>query len=206
MVLEAIVRGELSVPYTTRITERYRSLTQRLEPLRMRAGREILDAIFPPGQVWAEPLRAVAEDSIEEWTAENILDTLRTNITQPELPSNVGYIRIMSLHKSKGLNADHVVVTGLIEGLIPSRDDDLPFEVQMRHVEEQRRLFYVAITRPKKTLVLSSVLSLPRNLAHNMGAFVQGGDQFTAGTIASTFLSQLGPNCPRPVLHSDWIY
>jgi hypothetical protein len=70
---------------------------------------------------------------------------------------------------------------------------DLPFEEEIRRVEAQRRPSYVAVIRPKKTLVLASILSLPRDLAHTMGAQVRGGDQYTADTIASTFLAELGP-------------
>jgi len=125
------------------------------------------------------------------------------------LPTDVEYIRVMSLHKSKGLTADHVFVTGLLEGLLPSQDSnsDATFEGQMRYVEEQRRLFYVAITRPKKTLVLSSVLNLPRSLAYNIGAKVQkGGTKDFALTISSTFLSELGQSSPKPIIGTDWKY
>ncbi len=204
--LDALTNGDLAIQRTRGIRDRYLQLVQKLERLRALSGQEILDTLFPADQEWAEPLRAMIDESVTDLTIENILDALHTNITQPELPSDVEYIRIMSLHKSKGLNADHVVVTGCIEGLIPNRKEDLPFEEQMRYVEEQRRLFYVAITRPKKTLVLSSVLTLPRNLAHKIGAYVEGGDQYSADTIASTFLAELGPQCPRPVLGSEWEY
>lgn len=205
--LDALANGRLSIRHTAGITDRYRLLLQHIENLRIESGQEVLNTIFPVNQEWAEPFRAIIEDSVDDLTVENMLDALRTNITQPELPSDVGYIRIMSLHKSKGLNADHVIVTGCIEGLIPGKkDDDLPFEEQMRHIEEQRRLFYVAITRPTKTLVLSSVLSLPRDLAHRMGVLVQGGNQQTAETIASSFLAELGQQCPRPILGNEWVY
>lgn len=205
-VLDAIINRDLSIRYTTGLADRYRLLIQHLGGLVTRSGREIFDTIFPADQDWAEPFRTIAEDSVEEWTVEKILDALRTNITQPELPSNVGYVRVMSLHKSKGLNADHVIVTGFIEGLIPTRDENLPFEEQMRRTEEQRRLFYVAITRAKKTLALSSVRSLPRALAYKIGARVQGGNRDMADTIASSFLSQLGSESPRPVYGEEWTY
>jgi superfamily I DNA/RNA helicase len=205
-VLDALANGSLTLKYTNGIKERYLQLIQRLEELQALSGQEIVDTIFPSDQEWAESIRAIIEGSAIDLTSENILETLRTNITQPELPSDVEYIRIMSLHKSKGLNADHVVVTGCIEGLIPNRPEGLSFEDERRSVEEQRRLFYVAITRPKKTLVLSSVLTLPRNLAHKMGAFVERGDQYSADTIASTFLGELGPHCPKPVRGDDWKY
>jgi superfamily I DNA/RNA helicase len=154
--LDSLVNSEINIRHTTGITERYRRLIQRLEHLQTLHAPDIFNLLFPPGEEWAVPAREIVESTVEEWTIDNIYDSLLTMITQPELPTDVDYVRIMSLHKSKGLTADHVVVTGLIEGLIPSQgDDNLSFEQQNRLLEEQRRLFYVAITRPKQTLVLS---------------------------------------------------
>jgi superfamily I DNA/RNA helicase len=90
-----------------------------------------------------------------------------------------------------------------VQGVIPSRGRNLPFEEELRLAEEQRRLFYVAITRARRTLVLSSVLSLPRDLAHVMGAIVRGGDRLNGGTLASSFLAELGETCPDAVLGPD---
>jgi len=116
------------------------------------------------------------------------------------LPTDVDYVRVMSLHKSKGLTADLVVVTGCLEGLIPNVDRDLPAVEQGRALEEQRRLFYVAITRCRQTLVLSSVIFLPRDLAHRMRARVgRGGNAKLARTIATSFFGQLGRERPAPV-------
>lgn len=190
-----------------RLVERYKLLLEQLKELEGKPAQEILPMIFPTDQEWAKPFHDLVEDIGEEWGASELLDALRTGITQPELPTNVDYVRIMSLHKSKGLTADHVVVTGCIEGLIPATpDDDMSFAEQERLREEQRRLFYVAITRPRKTLVLSSVLCLPRGLAHQMRARITGGNRDVANTIASTFISELGPECPDPVYGPRWQY
>jgi len=205
-VLDEMVNGNLSTPHTGGIVDRFRLLLQRLRTLSALNGRDIFDAIFPDGQGWAEAFRIMAEESVDDWTVTNILKVLRTSITQPELPSDVGYVRVMSLYKSKGLNADHVIVTGFIEGLIPSERPELPFNESVRYNEEQRRLFYVAITRAKRTLVLSSILNLPRDLAHVMGAVITGNDRIMGRTITSTFLGELGPECPRPIEGADWVY
>lgn len=205
--LNAVYEGRLSISGIPNIMERYRLLLQYMDAFRMRTGREIFDAIFPQEQEWAESFRSLADDFVEEWSVEGILDVLRTNVTQPELPSDVEYIRIMSLHKSKGLTADHVIVTGCIEGLLPTvMDENLSSEQRKRVVEEQRRLFYVAITRPRKTLVLSSVLRLPRDVAHQMRARIGDGNQYEVQTITSTFISELGPRYPRPVSGENWRY
>jgi superfamily I DNA/RNA helicase len=63
-------------------------------------------------------------------------------------------IRIMSIHKSKGLGADHVFMVGVNEGILPNKtkgNDSL---------ESQRRLFFVGMTRTKKSLTLISNLRI----------------------------------------------
>ncbi len=61
-------------------------------------------------------------------------------------------VRLMTVHASKGLEFSYVFVTGLEEGLFPhERDENLSEE----DAEEERRLFYVAVTRAKKKLFLS---------------------------------------------------
>ena len=58
----------------------------------------------------------------------------------------------MTVHAAKGLEFDHVFVCGLEEGTFPSmRTADDP-----DGLEEERRLMYVALTRARKTLMLSS--------------------------------------------------
>lgn len=61
-------------------------------------------------------------------------------------------VRMMTIHAAKGLEFDHVFVAGLEEGVFPSmRTADDP-----EGLEEERRLMYVALTRARKTLMLSS--------------------------------------------------
>jgi DNA helicase II / ATP-dependent DNA helicase PcrA len=123
-------------------------------------------------------------------------DVIRRSVSQPELPMAAAFVRVMSLHKSKGLTADLVVVCGCLQGLIPSIDGDASMQQQQRSVEEQRRLFYVAITRTRRTLVLSSVTGLPFAVAQRMRARAHRSTRSTATTMASQFIHELGPQCP----------
>ena len=59
-------------------------------------------------------------------------------------------VSLMTVHASKGLEFDAVFVTGLEQGLFPSTRD-----TEGRDTEEERRLFYVAMTRARKRLFLS---------------------------------------------------
>ena len=60
-------------------------------------------------------------------------------------------VTLMTVHSAKGLEFPVVFVTGLEEGLFPLlRNSDAPEDL-----EEERRLFYVAVTRAKEKVVLS---------------------------------------------------
>ena len=59
-------------------------------------------------------------------------------------------ISLMTVHSSKGLEFPYVYVAGMEENLFPSGSDITPTDI-----EEERRLFYVAITRAEREVTLS---------------------------------------------------
>ena len=63
-------------------------------------------------------------------------------------------ITLMTLHAAKGTEFRIVIITGMEEGTFPIRRKDQP----LAELEEERRLFYVGMTRAKERLYLTSVV------------------------------------------------
>lgn len=193
-VLELLAEGSLSLPYTEPLVGRFYELRDAETGLAGSRGEELLQELFPQDQEWADPFWAYAE-SIEEndYGPQRLHGELASAIVQPELPRDVDYIRVMSLHKSKGLSADLVVVAGCSEGLIPRHGGAHLSEEEIRqHLEEQRRLFYVAITRTRRSLVISSFAGIEYGRGRRMGLQIRQYGR----TVASRFLRELGPELP----------
>jgi DNA helicase II / ATP-dependent DNA helicase PcrA len=83
-------------------------------------------------------------------------------------------VRISTIHGSKGLEWPHVVVIAAAQGRLPRRDLRNTFElppemvegisdVPDAHREEQRRLFYVAMTRAKDSLTITWAKQYPND-------------------------------------------
>ncbi len=72
-------------------------------------------------------------------------------------------VTLMTVHAAKGLEFGHVFVVGMEEDLFPSGRA----RFDRKGIEEERRLFYVAITRAKKTCTLSYAKSRFKNGAIN---------------------------------------
>jgi DNA helicase-2/ATP-dependent DNA helicase PcrA len=112
-----------------------------------------------------------AEALLEEATLASEQDAL-------DLPARAGAradaVSLMTIHASKGLEFDAVFVTGLEQGLFPSE------RAEERDAEEERRLFYVALTRARKHLFLTHASTRMRY-----------GER--AKTLPSEFLDDIDP-------------
>jgi len=68
-------------------------------------------------------------------------------------------VTLMTVHSAKGLEFNHVFVVGMEEDLFPSG----MVKSEIRGLEEERRLFYVALTRAKKSCTISYAKSRFKN-------------------------------------------
>jgi len=199
--------GSLTLPYLAQVPQRAQELLAELARLGSLDGKNLVDAWVPDGQDDTAELRRLSLKVVGDGnpTAEQLLGELREVIIRPEPRSEQdASVAIMSLHKSKGLTANLVVVAGCVDGLIPTIDRRLTISEQDGALEEQRRLFYVALTRSTDCVVMSYPLFFPRAVAHHIGV------QFTprgplAQTARSPFIRDLGPGCPQILRGEDWL-
>jgi DNA helicase-2/ATP-dependent DNA helicase PcrA len=92
------------------------------------------------------------DDSAPPEGVERLLEEAALQSEQDELSRDVrNSVSLMTVHASKGLEFDTVFVTGLEQGLFPSEREG----GGERDPEEERRLFYVALTRAKRRIFLS---------------------------------------------------
>ena len=112
------------------------------------------------------------ENSLEDFLAHI---SLLADIDKTDSIKDV--VTLMTAHSAKGLEFDTVFITGLEDGMFPilSRDEE-------DDIEEERRLFYVAITRAKRMLYITHARDRMRFGSHEM-------------RIKSRFLDEIPEEC-----------
>jgi DNA helicase-2/ATP-dependent DNA helicase PcrA len=105
----------------------------------------------------AENLRelanAMAEATAQGQTLEDVLDRAALIADSDEYDETIP-VSLMTLHSAKGLEFDCVFLAGLEEGVLPhGRSLSKPADI-----EEERRLFYVGMTRAKQSLFFSRAI------------------------------------------------
>lgn len=122
-----------------------------------------------------ELVNAMAEGSERGETLTDFLDHAAL-VSDADSYDEQALITMMTLHSAKGLEFDHVFLTGLEEGIFPhSRSQN-----DTEELEEERRLCYVGMTRAKETLTLT------RAVYRRM----YGSERLT-GSLPSRFLQEI---------------
>ncbi|HEY7141233.1 MAG TPA: ATP-dependent DNA helicase [Methylomirabilota bacterium] len=128
--------------------------------------------------------RVLPRDHVREFV--DHLDALIAAGEDPavaEADVDVPAVRVLTVHRAKGLEFPVVFVVGLVQGRFPwpSRGDALELpDALLRnrppssdfHLQEERRLFYVAMTRAKEALHLTSALDYGGRSTRKVSQFV----------------------------------
>ncbi len=111
-------------------------------------------------------------------------------------------VTLMTVHSSKGLEFPYVYVSGMEENIFPSGG----FLASESDIEEERRLFYVAMTRAKKAVAFSFAQTRTRNGKHESNSpsrFVKEVDpQYIINPLTSPFGSD--DDEPRQSFGGGW--
>ena len=132
---------------------RYENIQELLNGL-----KEFVEDVPGEDEVIDEP----EEKTLDKFTADI---ALLTDADKDDDPNNNNKVSLMTIHASKGLEYPFVYIVGLEENLFPSQ-----LSLSSRpDLEEERRLFYVALTRAEKKVSLSYAVSRFRwgNLVHS---------------------------------------
>lgn len=142
--MEIASRSGIIAAYRTENTPEAASALDNIEELlnSMQEFKERVDAEIRGGERSEEE-----EATIEEWL-QNMM--LMTDMDQDD-PESKNKVTLMTVHSAKGLEYKYVYIVGLEENLFPSqRAVESP-----DGIEEERRLFYVALTRAKVSATIS---------------------------------------------------
>ena len=153
------------------LTERIRELHEQGLPYReiavfyrVQKQAEILEKVFERAELpYVLPAKQKEDEDpvperpymIREYVAEGKLNAVSGEHTMEKAADierqteEEDAVHLMTLHASKGLEFDYVFIIGMNQGLIPLRCKSIEQE------EEERRLFFVGLTRARKNLELS---------------------------------------------------
>jgi DNA helicase-2/ATP-dependent DNA helicase PcrA len=210
-VLERLEAGEnlpLRVPALLKRYARAIGTASRLRDFEL---PDLVDELLPDDRPEIADLRAVALDALAvSQNADELLRVVVEAITQDAVPQSPDFVRVMSLHKSKGLTSPSVFVVGAVLGVLPTIRSDEPSAVAAA-TDEGRRLFYVAVTRAAEELVISGSIAMDladanaRGVIYDRRTIRRVGDRYIVRTIMSPFVSELGPSAPNPVTGEAWL-
>lgn len=116
---------------------------------------ENLQALLDGIKEFVESDEQIGDEIAEDKSLASYLQTIALHTDLDDDGDEVEHVTLMSVHSAKGLEFKAIFVTGMEEDLFPSfmaKDDP-------NGMDEERRLFYVAITRAEQYLVLTHTAS-----------------------------------------------
>jgi len=195
-ILDQLRIGGRKLPGATSLLPKYARFLEEMGHLKNLCGKPLLDAWLPEDVEGLLPLRALLDGIVSHDTScDELLSYITDYLARPEAPMCSSDVRIMTLHKAKGLEAHTVIILGLVDGLLPSHSDG-PDQAQ---IEEQRRLLYVAMTRAKARLLLSTWASASqKDVLQLKASNTRWVGKGVLSVCQSRFLSELGSSSCRP--------
>lgn len=119
---------------------------------------EARDKLYP----WIH--RNIARDIFYRLINSPVINDL-SMLTEPDLINpNIDRVTVSTIHRSKGLEFDTVIIPGLVDSKYPFINRNISFDEVNKRIDEDKRLLYVALSRATEKLVLISPQSGDRGL------------------------------------------
>ncbi|HUG05794.1 MAG TPA: UvrD-helicase domain-containing protein [Candidatus Limnocylindria bacterium] len=154
-------------------------------------------------------LRDLEGDFGDIYARRELLHAFEAGWAREQSQHSPDFVRVMSLHKSKGLTSPVVFLATAIDGILPTLDDDDTEEEQELDRQESRRLFYVALTRSGDELVISypsQMLSKDAfGMATHWGKLWREDGELMASCVPTPYLKELGEKQPAAVPGVEWL-
>jgi DNA helicase-2/ATP-dependent DNA helicase PcrA len=206
----------------TRLRELVLLLNRMRQTAKKKTASEVLDELIASLELAPLPSDADYHylvrfvEFVKGWQAKNEEKSLRSfaeylryfdeaggDICLEEGPADDA-VQLMTVHAAKGLEFRHVFVLQLSKGDFPARPQAPMFEFPPELMkeekpkgdfqsEEERRLFYVALTRARRNLTLSTVVNKRRKPSMFLDDILMNGD------IQRSDVTQLTPKVELPV-------
>lgn len=133
--------------------------------------------------------RVAATIGAREPSLADLVSALQTFEVRSDPGTSDDHVRVMTMHKAKGLTARAVILPGMEDQFFLGEDAD-PFKV-----EEIRRLFYMSITRSRKYLFLTHARKRYGNEIFNTGGVISRDRRRLRFLSDAGFVSVDGPGC-----------
>ncbi|MCP2013734.1 DNA helicase-2/ATP-dependent DNA helicase PcrA [Deinococcus sp. HSC-46F16] len=111
---------------------------------------ENLDELVNAAEEWSGEHEGTIADFLDDAALLSSVDDMRSRTENRDKPEEA--VTLMTLHNAKGLEFPVVFIVGAEEGLLPSKNA----LIEPGGIEEERRLFYVGITRAMERLFLTA--------------------------------------------------
>lgn len=208
--LEKMLAGTLTLKYTGALTSQFQKIKDEVTKLEPHKDNvlQLIEELFPANMPTISELRELAlQVAAEVADADELFSAMMKEITQPDIPPEVKEVRVMSLHKSKGLSSPYVFIAQCVQGVLPQvSKQGTPKAVADAARDEARRLFFVGITRVKAggghsgTLYLTYPKEMYASTAKQLGVPFTKVNYGQAQLTPSIFIQELGPAAPAPTV------
>lgn len=159
MTLRGAALAPTDEPLYRQVGSILRSLGWTVKPPTGRAQRETWEAL--------NAIYLLADEADDEVTFTQFVDDLSTR-ARANVEPPMAAVMLSPIHSAKGLEWPIVFIAGCTEGLLPIRYAETPGQLA-----EERRLFYVAMTRAQRELTFTAPTHTSRGRSQHVSRFIE---------------------------------